>query len=174
MTTGTDSPVGRTVPGWSIRVVFGAIALLLCVTGSVSGFWLLVALLLAAAAVSIPRWLTAWFLIAMLALTVLLAPTGANPLHVLLLIAGAHALHLCAMWMLVVPAAVRLQPAALFPTVRRFVAIQLPVQLLAAAALWWAHPAGWPPVAPVAAVAGVAILALVALLAAPLVRGPRG
>ena len=170
---GSGPRIGFTVPGWSIRALFAAIALGLCLVEAAPGFWLSVAILLGAAAVVAPRWLTAWFLIGVLAFTVLLVPTATIGLRALLLVAGLHALHLCGSWMLVVPATARVQPRALWPSARRFLIIQLPVQAATAGALWLSGASRPSAVPFLAAIAGAAVVALVVVLAAPLVRRPR-
>lgn len=168
----TEPVLGATVPGWSVRALFGAIALALCLTVADSGFWLAVSLALTAAAVAVPRWLTAWLLIGALAFTVLLHPQSVGEWRVYALIAGAHALHLTASWMLVVPPLARLQPAVLLPSLLRFVIVQVPVQLAAVGLLALTTSAGggatvWP-----AVLTGVAVVALFLVAAPLLLRRP--
>lgn len=166
--------LGATVPGWSVRALFGAIGVALCLTVANSGFWVAVCLALTAAAVAVPRWLTAWFLIGALAFTVLLHQQSVGEWRVYVVIAGAHALHLTASWMLVVPPLARVQPAVLLPSLLRFVLIQLPVQaatfgLLALSGATRDGAALWP-----AVLAGAAVVALVVVVAPVLLRRPRG
>ena len=158
----------RTVPGWSLRALFAAVGLTLVLAGVPSGPWTAIAALLVGVAVWRPRWLTAWVLIGVLVLSSLIEP-GTLTVRMLALIAGAHALHLIGAWMLVVPAAARLQPAVLLPSLRRFVLIQLPVQLAAAAVLL---PAGRISVPAFAVLSGLAVLALVGMLVPALLRRP--
>lgn len=186
MTAGHDGPAGRSVaaeargselrlgfalPGWSIRAVFAAIALGVCAMQGVPGFWLAVVLLLTGAAVVVPRWLTAWPLIAVLSFTVLLVP-GAARLRDLLLVAALHLLHLCASWMLVVPPTASVQPSALLGSARRFVLIQVPVQLLGVVVLWLSGAMERFPAPVLAVLAGAAVVGLVLVLAGPLLRRP--
>lgn len=168
----TRPELGVTVPGWSIRVLFGVLGVVLCVAVADSGFWVAVSLLLTAAAVAVPRWLTAWFLIGVLAFTVLLHQQSVGEWRIYLLIAGAHALHLAATWMLVVPPFARVQPAVLLPSLRRFVLIQVPVQALTVALLALtgaAHgrAAVWP-----AVLTGLAVAGLLLVVAPLLLRRP--
>ncbi len=117
-----------------------------------------------------PRWRTAWVLIAVLAFSALLEPvTGASP-RILALIAGAQLLHVLAAWMLAVPARARLEPAVLLPGLRRFIVIQLPVQAVAVAVLSLRHAGGG---GLPAIVAGAAVLLLGALVGLLLLRRPR-
>ena len=169
----SGAKLGPTVPGWSIRALFAAIALGVCGLQAVPAFWLAVAVLLAGVAVAAPRLLTAWFLIGVLSFSVLLAPAGSGGFRALALVAALHALHLCASWMLVVPATARLQPAALLGSARRFVVIQLPVQALGALVVWMSGAAGPSPVPVLAVVAGAAVAALVVVLAGPMLRRSR-
>ncbi|MFJ8893832.1 hypothetical protein ACIRCZ_04550 [Leifsonia sp. NPDC102414] len=171
--TATPQPeLGLTVPGWSVRALFGVIAVALCVTVADSGFWVAVSLALTAAAVAVPRWLTAWFLIGALAFTVLLHPQSLEEWRVYALIAGAHALHIAATWMLVVPPFARLQPAVLLPSLRRFVLIQVPVQAATAGLLALTGAAHGSAVIWPAVLAGVAVAALVLVAAPVLLRRP--
>ncbi|MDR6613434.1 hypothetical protein [Leifsonia sp. 1010] len=167
----TPAPVlgVRTVPAWSVRVLFAAIALVLVLVGVPEGPWTGIAALLVGVSVWRPRWLTAWVLIGVLLLSSLVEPGTLTP-RVLGLIAGAHALHLLGGWMLALPAAARLQPAVLLPSLRRFVLIQVPAQL-AAVVLFVVRGAGTASSVPVlAAVSGIALAALVGLLLPVLLR----
>ena len=158
------SDFGRTLPAWSLRVAFAAVAVPLAVTTAPSGAWPAVAVLLTGAAVAVPRWRVAWVLIAVLAFSTLLEP-GRLTLRLLALIAAVHVLHVLAAWMLVLPAGARLQPAVLLPSLRRLIAIQLPVQAAAIVLLLVARPslAPW-----LAMVSGAAIVGLVPVVCAVL------
>ncbi|MGO4300295.1 hypothetical protein [Leifsonia sp. RAF41] len=159
----------RTVPGWSLRVLFAAIAFPLLLVGLPQGPWTVIASLLVGVAVWRPRWLTAWVLMGVLVLSSLVEP-GILTARLLALIAGVHALHLVGAWMLAVPPTARLQPAVLLPTLRRFVAIQVPVQVVAVAVLL---PAGRPSLPALAIVSGLALAGIVGMLVPPLLRRPR-
>lgn len=168
MSAGRGTPgLPWTLPGWAVRVAFAAIALALAVTAAPSGPWPLLCVALAAVTVAVPRWRSAWVLIAVLAFSALLEPPAGVSVRVLALVAGVHALHILAAWMLAVPARARLEPAVLLPGLRRFLLIQVPLQAVAVLVLSLRQPAagGWP-----AIVAGVAVLALGALLGMLLLR----
>lgn len=151
-------------------MLFAAIALLLVLVGVPEGPWTGIAALLVGDSVWRPRWLTAWVLIGVLLLSSLVEPGTLTP-RLLGLIAGAHALHLLAGWMLALPASARLQPAVLLPSLRRFAIIQVPVQLAAVALLLLRGGGGIGPSVPVlAAVSGLALAALVGLLLPALLR----
>ena len=158
----------RTVPGWSLRALFAAVGLTLVLAGVPSGPWTAIAALLVAVAVWRPRWLTAWVLIGVLMLSSLVEP-GTLTVRMLARLAGAHAWHVIAAWMLFVPAAARLQPAVLLPSLRRFVLLQVPVQLVAVVVLL---SEGRLSVPVFAAVSGLAVLALVGMLVPALLRRP--
>jgi hypothetical protein len=166
--------LGVLVPGWALRALFAVVAVALSIGLAAPGFWLSVALLLAATAVVMPRWLTAWFLIGGLVLSLLVREQTFADWRPYVLIAGAHALHILGSWMLVVAPSAKVQPAVLWPSARRFLLIQIPVQLVAVGALALTTAVSGGSVLALAAVAGAAVLALVVALAAPLVRRPRG
>ena len=166
--------LGVLVPGWALRALFAVVAVALSIALAAPGFWLSVALLLAATAVVTPRWLTAWFLIGGLVLSLLVREQTFADWRPYVLIAGAHALHILGSWMLVVAPSAKVQPAVLWPSARRFLLIQIPVQLVAVGALALTTAVSGGSVLALAAVAGAAVLALVVALAAPLVRRPRG
>lgn len=166
--------LGLVVPGWTLRLLFALVAVALCAAVADSGLWLWMSLALTAAAVAMPRWLTAWFLIVVLSFSVLARDQSVADWRPYALIAGAHALHIIASWMLVVAPRARLQPAALWPSARRFLLVQIPVQAVAAGALALTTTVSGGALAALAVVAGVAIVLLVILLAAPLLRRPRG
>ncbi|MGO4534295.1 hypothetical protein [Leifsonia sp. 2MCAF36] len=159
----------RTLPGWSLRALFAVIAFPLLLVGVPEGPWTAIASLLVGVAVWRPRWLTAWVLMGVLVLSSLVEPGTLTP-RLIALIAGVHALHLVGAWMLAVPPAARLQPAVLLPSLRRFVAVQVPVQVAAAVILLPSSRASIPALA---IVSGLAVAALVGMLVPPLLRGPR-
>jgi hypothetical protein len=166
--------LGLLVPGWALRALFAVVAVALSVALAVPGFWLSVAMLLAATAVAVPRWLTAWFLIGGLALSLLVRDQSFADWRPYVLIGGAHALHILGSWMLVIAPTAKVQPAVLWPSARRFLLMQVPVQAVAAGALALTTAVSGGSVLGLAVVAGAAVLALVVALAAPLVRRPRG
>lgn len=164
--------IGRVFPGWWLRVAFGAVAVALCLAEAETQ-WVAVALVLAALAIAMPRWLTAWFLIGLLAFTVLLRDQSVGDWRPYVLIAGAHALHVLASWMLVVSPRALVHPASLGPSARRFLLIQAPVQLVAAGALALTTAFSRASVLWLAAVSAAALVVLVIALAGPLLRRPR-
>ncbi|MFF2051951.1 hypothetical protein ACFVU2_10165 [Leifsonia sp. NPDC058194] len=160
----------RTVPGWMLRVAFAAVALPLALTAAPSGPWPVLCVVLVSLTIAMPRWRTAWLLVAVLAFSALLEPATGVSVRILGLIAGVHALHLLAAWMLAVPARARLQPAALLPGARRFLVVQVPAQAVAVAILALRQPAtgGLSAIA-----AGIAVLALAVALGTVLLRRSR-
>lgn len=166
--------VGAVIPGWSLRAALVILAVLLAAGEGTSLFWSGIAVALAIAAAVRPRWMTAWFMIVVLAGTVLTRHPVPFDWHPYALIAGAHLAHVLASWMLVAPARSWVQVRALAPSVARFLAIQLPVQVFAFGALWLASsgPGGSLPV--VALIAAGALVLLTVVLIAPLLRERRG
>ncbi|UAJ77901.1 hypothetical protein IT072_11380 [Leifsonia sp. ZF2019] len=160
-----------TLPGLSLRVAFALIAVPLALSAAPSGPWPVIGVALAAVTVVVPRWRTAWLLIAVLAFSALLEPAEGVSARLLALIVGVHVLHVLAGWMLAVPVRARLQPAVLLPGVRRLIAIQLPVQAVAVVILLLRPEQG---VGAMAIVAGAAILAIAVLVAVFLLRPRRG
>ncbi|MEN0085944.1 MAG: hypothetical protein AAGC66_14365 [Leifsonia sp.] len=158
----------RTLPGWAVRVLFAAVALSLLLVGVPEGPWTAIGALLVGVSVWRPRWMTAWVLAGVLLLSSLVEP-GTLTLRVLALVAGVHALHVLGSWMLAVPSAARLQPAVLLPSLRRYLLVQVPVQVATVALLVAGQRASVPLLA---AVTGVALVALAAMLLPPLLRRP--
>ncbi|WP_426515193.1 hypothetical protein ACPPVQ_11290 [Diaminobutyricibacter sp. McL0618] len=166
--------IGAFVPGWVVRGVFFVLGATLGIVEGTSAFWSGVVVVLAATAVVVPRWMTAWVMLVVLAGTVLTRHPDPLDWHPYVLVAGVHAAHLIASWMLVAPARSRVQLRALAPTAARFVAIQVPTQLLIVATLWLASattPRGALPA--IAVVAAGALGALALVLLAPLLRERR-
>jgi hypothetical protein len=94
--------------------------------------------------------------------------------HPYVLVAGVHAAHLLASWMLVAPPLARVQLRALAPSVVRYIAIQVPTQLLIAATLWLASATTPSDALPaIAVVAAGALGALALVLIGPLLRERR-
>ena len=177
---GTEEPVrgaptiGPHVPGWALRGVFFVVGVILGIVEGTSVFWSGVVVVLAAAAVVVPRWMTAWVMLVVLAGTVLTRHPDPLDWHPYALVAGVQAAHVLASWMLVAPARSRVQLRALAPSARRFLAIQVPTQLLIVATLWLAAattPRGALPAIAVVAAGALTCLALV--LVGPLLRERR-
>src|SRR6185312_14625492 len=63
-----------TIPGWSVRALFAAIALPFVLVGIPVGTWTGIAAVLIGVAVWRPRWFTAWVLIGILLLSSLVEP----------------------------------------------------------------------------------------------------
>lgn len=156
----------HTVPGWSVRALFAAVALPLLFAGVPEGPWSAVGALLTGLAVWRPRWMTAWVLAGVLLLSALVEP-GRPTTRILALVAGVHALHLLGSWMLAVPAAARLQPAVLLRSLRRFVLVQIPVQAATVALLFAGHRVSLPALS---VVSGLALAGLAAVLLPSLLR----
>ena len=177
---GTEQPdsgapmLGPHIPGWALRGVFFAIGVTLGIVEGTSAFWSGVVVVLAAAAVVVPRWMTAWIMLVVLAGTVLTRHPDPLDWHPYALVAGVHAAHLLASWMLVAPLRSRIQLRALAPSARRFLAIQVPTQLLIAATLWLASATTARGALPaIAVVAAGALVALALVLLGPLLRERR-
>ena len=169
-----EPAVGLHIPGWALRGAFFAVAVTLGIVEGTSVFWSAVVVVLAAAALVVPRWMTAWVMLVVLAGTVLTRHPDPLDWHPYALVAGVHAAHVLASWMLVAPPRSRVQLRALAPSARRFVAIQVPTQLLVVATLWLAAATTPPGALPaIAVVAAGALAALALVLVGPLLRERR-
>jgi hypothetical protein len=166
--------IGAHVPGWALRAVFFVVAVTLGIVEGTSAFWSGVVIVLAAAAVVMPRWMTSWVMLVVLAGTVLTRHPDPLDWHPYVLVAGVHAVHLLASWMLVASPLARIQLRALAPTALRFAAIQVPTQLFIAATLWLASATTPSAALPaIAVVAAGALAALALILLGPLLRERR-
>jgi hypothetical protein len=165
-----DLPARAPIPGAAARVALVAVAVALALLVYGPRGWFYVGVLLALLAAAVPDYLLGWLLIVFLALGEL-GHRVTLDWRILVLIAGVHLLHVLAGLSYVVPWRSWLSPAALRAPLRRFLAIQLPCQLTAVAALGLLAPAAGghrPLTLGVFALAGAGALALLALL---LLRG---
>jgi hypothetical protein len=163
--------MGPWLPAAVLRVALGVVGVLLCVDRLAPGFWLVAGLGLLGAAVAVPRWATAWALLLLLAGTQLLEQPSAQDGRFFLLLAGLHLLHVLAAQALALPWRGRVQAVVLRRPLLRFVAVQIPVQVVAFAALAVLAPGpdGARVVLPAAGiVGGAALVAVTVLLIVPL------
>ncbi|MEO8906946.1 MAG: hypothetical protein ABI310_02605 [Microbacteriaceae bacterium] len=165
--------IGQRVPGWALRVAIVLVGTALCVSQLPLGVWFGMGLVLTSLAGILPRVPAAWALILLLGAGVLWREPSPLDLHFYLLLAGAHLLHLLASYALVIPVRSRLQLRAFGAPLRRYLLIQVPVQLAAALALFAfspriGHVASAIPAA--AAVAAAALILLTVVLTGPLLR----
>ena len=128
------SPAGWRIPCVVVRIVFAiAGAVLSLVAYGPTGWWV-VGIVLSVAVAWSPQYLLGWGLILFLAASRLAHHSGLS-WQFLVLLAGLHLLHLLALQMLELPWRGWAQLAVFIPPLRRFVAIQVPTQLLAVLAL---------------------------------------
>ncbi|TQM02867.1 hypothetical protein [Pseudonocardia kunmingensis] len=166
--------MGPWIPAAAARVALGVVGVLLCLERLPPGFVLVAGLGLLGAAVAVPRWATAWVLLLLLAGTQLRELPSAQDGRFYLLLAGLHLVHVLAAQALALPWRGRVQLAVLRRPLLRFVAVQVPVQATAFAALALLAPGpdgAAPFVLPVAGVAGgAALVAVTVVLIVPLLR----
>ena len=166
--------IGLWIPGAVLRAACGVVGVLLCLDRLPQGFWLVVGLALTGVAVAAPQWLTAWVLVVLLGATQVLQDPSPQDGHFFLLLAGLHLLHVLGAQALALPWRGRVQLAVLRRPLLRFVAVQVPVQAVAAAALAILAPhsdGGAGILLPAVGVAGAAALVVVTvLLVAPLLQ----
>jgi hypothetical protein len=167
----SDLPTaGARIPGFAIRVTLALAGSLLSLADyGVSG-WVAVGIVLGVGAALAPQHMLGWLLILFLALGQLAHHSDLS-WRLLLLLAGVHLLHVLSMLTLELPWRSWIQPAVFMAPLRRFVAIQVPTQLLAVAALLLLAPShsGHRPltVAGFAVIGGLALAGLALLLLGP-------
>lgn len=118
------------VPAVCVRVAAALLGILLTLDVYGTSGWLGVGVVFSVAAAWAPEYLLSWPVIVFLALGQLSRPAGLS-WQLLVLIAGVHLLHVCAMLTLALPWRSWMQLRAFRAPLLRFIAIQLPVQVLA-------------------------------------------
>jgi hypothetical protein len=162
---------GARIPGFAVRAIFVIAGALLSLDEYGLTGWLAVGIALSAAAAWSPRHLLAWALILFLAAGQLAHHPDLS-WRFLVLLAGLHLLHVLGMLALELPWRSWVQPVVFVAPLRRFLAIQVPSQLLAVLALLLLAPShdGHKPLT----LAGFAVIGAVALAGVGLLLlGPR-
>jgi hypothetical protein len=118
------------VPTVAIRAVFALVGVLLCFDVYGLRGWVIVGMMIAIAAAIAPRCLLGWGLILFLAIGQLPHQVALS-WRFMILLAGLHALHVLGLWILELPWRSRVQLAVFKRALLRYLAIQVPVQLLA-------------------------------------------
>lgn len=148
------------LPGWSLRILLILVAGAMIVVTPTSLAWSIILALVAITVAFVWSARLAWVLLLLLALTTLAAGSVFS-VAVLVNIAGLHLLYFLGAWSAVVPVRGRVELAALLPTMKRWVIIQVPVQL-GTLGLFWLHGSStW---MGFALVAGASIAALALLV----------
>jgi hypothetical protein len=168
----TDLPAaGAQVPALAVRTVMVIAGLLLSLVDYGFTGWLAVGIVLSVAAAWSPRNLLVWVLILYLAAG-RLAHNASLSWQFLVVLAGVHLLHVLGMLALELPRRSWVQPRLFVKPLRRFLAIQVPTQLLAILALVLLAPSpdGHRPLT----IAGFGVVGALALAGiALLLAGPR-
>lgn len=154
------------VPAVVVRIAAALVGILLTLDVYGTSGWLGVGIVFSLAMAWAPEYLLSWPVIVFLGLGEL-GRTAGPSWQLLVLIAGVHLLHVLAMLTLALPWRSWVQPRAFRVPFVRFLAIQLPVQLLAVVALLLLAPSAnghRPLTAAVVAVVGAAALAGLTLL----------
>lgn len=142
LTPPADLPVSDArLPAVTVRVALAILGSLLSLVVFGTSSWLAVGIIFSLLAAWVPGYLLSWPLIVFLALGELSRPAGLR-WQLLVLIAGVHLLHVLAALALALPWRSWLQPRVLEPPLLRFVAIQIPVQVLAVIVLPLLAPGG--------------------------------
>jgi hypothetical protein len=169
-TAPSDRPVaGARIPGLTVRVALASVGILLTLLVYWGSGWVTVGVIFSLLAAWAPEYLLSWMVIVFLGLGELARPAGLT-WQLLVLIAGVHLLHLLGMLALALPWRSWLQPRLFARPLRRFVAIQIPVQLLAVATLLLLAPNAHgrrPLTAGAVTILGAVALAALALLLLP-------
>ncbi len=162
--------VNARIPAASIRAAFVVVGALLCLVVYGPSGLPVVGIALSVAAALAPQYLLGWVLILFLAVGQL-THREALSWRFLVLLAGVHLLHVLSMWLLALPWRSRVQPGVFVRSALRYLAIQVPAQLLAVLALVLLAPSpnGHRPltVAGFATVGAVALVGLALRLAWP-------
>lgn len=126
--------IGVSVPGWIVRAAFATVGIGLTVVCYQPPLWI-VGTGLTGWGVVAPRRLVAWLLLPFLAASQLTRHPAVFNWRFMMLLAGLHLLHVLAAQLRQLPWRITVQLAALARPLLRFVAIQVPVQLVAIAIL---------------------------------------
>ena len=122
------------VPALAVRLALAIVGTLLSLIVYGTSAWLAVGIVFSLLAAWAPEYLLGWAVIVFLALGELNRSAGLS-WQLLVLIAGVHLLHVLATFTLGLPWRSWIQPRAFTQPLRRFLMIQIPVQLLAVATL---------------------------------------
>jgi hypothetical protein len=122
------------LPGLVVRVALAILGILLTLVVYGSSGWVAVGVIFSLLAAWAPEYLLIWVVIVFLALGELARPPGLS-WQLLVLLAGVHLLHLLGTLALALPWKSWLEPRVFRRPLLRFVAIQIPVQLLAVVTL---------------------------------------
>lgn len=122
------------VPGVAVRLALAIVGILLTVVVYGSSGWLAVGIMFSLLAAWAPEYLLDWVLIVFLALGELSHPAALS-WQLLVLLAGVHLLHALATLALGLPWRSWIAPSVFTRPLLRFLAIQIPVQLLAVVTL---------------------------------------
>lgn len=122
------------IPALVVRIAVAALGIGLTLVVFGPSGWLVLGVPFSLLAAWAPEYLLTWGVIVFLAIGELDRPAGLS-WHLLVLIVGVHLLHVLGMLSLGLPARGWIQPRVFLLVLRRFLAIQFPVQALAVAAL---------------------------------------
>ncbi len=130
----SDLSTATQIPSLSVRAALALVGGLLTAVVYGSSGWLAVGIIFSLLAAWAPEYLLAWLLIVFLALGEL-GRSAALSWQILVLIAGVQLIHVLALLSLGLPWHSWIQLSAFKQPLRRLIAIQLPVQLLAVVTL---------------------------------------
>jgi hypothetical protein len=165
--------IGPSVPVTVVRLGIAVVLLALCFSVIGITLYLPLGLLLAVMTLAFPKTPAAWALAALLAVESLGSFHAAPTWQFFVVLAGAHALHQFGMMLAWLPVSGRIQRSILGRTLRSYLIIQIPAQLVSLVILTLLS--GKSVVATLTSplfgiVAGVGLLLLVALVLVPILR----
>ncbi len=173
----SDLPsAGARVPGYAVRVLFVIAGVLLTLVDYQITGWIVLGVLLSVVAPLSPQYLGGWILILFLAAGELAHHHAVLNWRFLVVLAGLHLLYVLAVLGLGLPWRSWVQPVVFLAPLRRYVAIQIPAQLVAVVALLLLAPSknGHRPVTvgEFAVIGALAIVGLALLLLTPRLTDP--
>jgi hypothetical protein len=169
--------LGAVAPGITPRLVLGGGGALLSVAAYTPVSLIVVGALLALVAAAVPRTMAAWVLILFLAASQI--PRDHSALHwrLLVLLFGLHLIHVLGAQALELPVRSSTEVAVFRTPLRRFVTIQVPVQIVAVLTLLLlapGHDHGGPiAIAALGTVGALAFVAVTLVLTTPFLRQKR-
>lgn len=161
--------LGASVRGWMLLAAFAVASAGACLVTLTNLGWLIIGLVLTALALIFRRLMLPWLLILLLGASVFWQlPDPAN-WRFYLVLAGLHVIHLLGGLLAWIPPTSHVQLAVFAPMARRFLLIQVPVQVLSwlALVIWSGHSGAAPAFG---VLAGIALALLAVVLALPMFR----
>lgn len=169
--------IGSGIPGWGLTVAFGVLSAGGCWMLLTNVAWLIVGLALTVVALRFPRAMLAWLIVLLFGVSMFWQQPDPANWRFYVLLAAAHLLHILGGVLLWLSPGSRVQLAVLGRMGRRFLAIQIPVQLFSWLVLSLSSGVGGATGLTLPAlglIAGIALALTTLVLMVPMFRRPRG